>query len=169
MPPEKHYDRTTTQSSRSRLPEAIRAEVDRHIEARLLTVDADAPAWITHSTKVKKRRGLLDRLTGSADPDTEHLTIVVIGARDLLWGTHGEHRGTNVMSTRLVEADVGRQSESMPSMAQFVQDDGANITGFASSTDGQASRGSVFFGLGPPEGDRALQAMREAVREAKAA
>jgi hypothetical protein len=161
MPPTSQYERSTTAASRARLPEAVRAELDSHIEGRLLSVDPDAPAWVTHSKKVK-RGGLFSRMMGGADPDSEHLTIVVIGARDLIWVTHGEKRGTNVMSTRLVETDVQRQPQ------ELIIDDGANITGFPTSSDGVASRGSVFFGLGPPEGDRAYEALREVVRAAKA-
>ena len=43
-----------------------------------------------------------------------------------------------------------------------------SVSGFATSVDGQARVGSFYVGLGAPAGDDAREALREAVRAAKA-
>ena len=92
----------------------------------------------------------------------EHLTAMVIGPRDLLIGTHGEQRGAAVLSTRL--EDVGLDTLTLAPAG-----DGMSVSGFASSVDGQARVGSFYIGLGAPAGDAAREALRDAVRAAKAA
>ena len=49
----------------------------------MITLQPDAHAFVTHSRRLRKP-GLLARMTGSGDKDTEHLTAMVIGTRDLL-------------------------------------------------------------------------------------
>ena len=158
------YERSTSSSTLAALPEAIRAAVRERAEAVQLTLAEDAPAFLTHSRKVKKS-GLFGRLTGTGDPDTEHLTAVVIGQRDLIAVTHGEKRGTAVLTARLEDVDVG---SSIDRMAAERGDEGVTLTGFPVSVEGVTSRGSFYVGLGPPDGDAARAALEGAVRAAKA-
>lgn len=155
------YDRSTTATSLEGLPDPIREAIIAHAQARMITLQPAAHAFVTHSRRVRKP-GLLARMTGSGDKDTEHLTAVVIGARELLVGTYGELRGTTVLSTRL--EDVGLDSLSLAPAG-----DGMSVSGFASSVEGQARAGSFYVGLGEPAGDDAREALRDAVRLAKAA
>jgi hypothetical protein len=99
-------------------------------------------------------------MTGSGDKDTEHLTAIVIGGHDLLVCSHGEHRETTVLAARL--EDVSRDSPAPDG-------DGMSVSGFATSVEGEARVGSFYVGLSEPAGDDAREALREAVRAAKAA
>ena len=157
---ESGYARTTTATSLGGLPPAIRGALTAHAEARLLTVEPGAPAFLTHSRRLRKP-GLLARMTGAGDKDTEHLTAIALGARDLLVCTHGEQRGTSVLSARL--EDVGLDNLTLAPAG-----DGMSVSGFATSVEGEARVGSYYVGLGPPDGDAAREALREAVRAAKA-
>jgi hypothetical protein len=153
------YERTTTKMTLERLPEATRAALSERIEAALLNVPDDSPAFLTNSRRLRKG-GLLSRITGSADPDTEHETAFVLGPRDLLVATHGERRGTAVLSARLEDLEVG---SLMPQLAG----DGMDVTGFPVSGP-EAGPASYHIGLGPPDGDAARAALEDAIRVAKA-
>lgn len=154
------YERSTRATTLDRLAAPIRQAVTEQAERRQLTVGPAAPAFLTHSRRLR-RPGLLARMTGAADQDTEHLTALILGDRDVLVATHGERRGTAVLSARLEDVDVAPLALAI--------DDGVSITGFATSVEGQAARGSFFVGLGPPDGDAAREALDEAVRAAKRA
>ena len=67
-----------------------------------------------------------------------------------------------MLSARL--EDVGLDSLTLAPAG-----DGMSVSGFATSVDGQARVGSFYVGLGAPAGDDAREALREAVRAAKAA
>jgi hypothetical protein len=149
------YARSTTSTTLAGLPPAIRDALTTHAEARLLTVGADAPAYLTHSTRLRKR------LFGG-DKDREHFTAFALGPRDLLVCTHGEQRGTSVLSARL--EDVAIEELSLAPAG-----DGMSVSGFATSTEGQARVASYYVGLGAPDGDAAREALRDAVRAARAA
>jgi hypothetical protein len=155
------YARSTTATTLEGLPEPIREEIVAHAQARMVTLQPDAHAFLTHSRRVRKP-GLLARMTGSGDQDTEHLTAMVIGTRDLVVVTHGEQRGTSVLSARL--EDVG-----VDSLVLAPARDGMSVSGFASSVEGEARVASFYVGLGEPAGDDARAALREAARAAKAA
>ena len=154
------YERTTTDTTLERLPEAIRAALSERIETALLSIPDDAPAFLTTSRRVRKG-GLLSRMTGSADPDTEHDTAFVVGPGDLLVATHGERRGTAVLSARLEDLQVG---SLLPQLAG----DGMDVTGFAVSGPDGGGPGSYHIGLGPPDRDAARAALEDAIRAAKA-
>lgn len=168
MPPAPDYDRSTIATTLAALPDPLSTALTTHLEARALSVDRDATTFLTTSRRLK-RAGLLARLTRTGDPDDEHLTAVVIGARDLLVATHGEKRGTAVLSARLEDIDVGSLADRLHATGIEVADEGVTLTGFPSSVDGHATRGSFFAGLGPPDGEQARAALAEAVRAAKAA
>ena len=155
------YDRSTTATSLEGLPDPIREAIVAHAQSRMITLQPDARAFVTRSRRLRKP-GLLARMTGIGDTHAEHLTAMVIGPRDLLVGTHGAERGTAVLSARL--EDVGLDSLTLAPAG-----DGMSVSGFGTSVDGQAGVGSFHVGLGAPAGDDARQALREAVRIAKAA
>jgi hypothetical protein len=146
------YDRATTSTTLASLPEPIRAAVRAKAESLQLTVADDAPVFLTHSIRRKKR------LFGG-DPDKEHDTALIIGAKDILVATHGEQRGTAVLHTRLDNADVS----SVPTV-----DDGMSVNGFHTSGPDGSARASFFVGLGEPDGAAARTALTDAIRAAKA-
>ena len=158
------YERSTTSTTLDGLPEPIRAAVLARADASQLTLAEDAQAFLTHSRRLRKP-GLFARLTGTADKDTEHLTALVLGAKDVLIATHGERRGTAVLATRLEDVDVG---SSVDRLAADMGDEGVTVTGFPTSVEGTTARGSFFVGLGPPDGGEARAALEDAVRRAKA-
>jgi hypothetical protein len=152
------YERSTTETTLERLPEPLRAALHERIETALLTVPGDTPAFLTHNTRLKRRR-----LLGGGDKDSEHLVALVIGERDVLVGTHGEHRGTAVLAARLDDVDT---SDPFASLAT---DAGVSVNGFPVSAEGGGTgRGTFFVGLGPPAGDAARAALEDAIRSAKA-
>jgi hypothetical protein len=155
------YDRSTTATSLEGLPDPIREAIVAHAQVRMITLQPDARAYVTHSRRLHKP-GLLARMTGTGDKDAEHLTALVLGPRDLLVGTHGAERGTAVLSARM--EDVG-----LDSLVGGPTGDGMSVSGFGTSVEGQARVGSFYVGLGEPAGDDARAALREAVRVAKAA
>ena len=159
------YERRTTETTLGALPGSVRDAVLERAEQAQLTVSADAPAFLTHSRRLKKP-GLFGRLTGTADRDTEHLTALVIGARDVLVANHGEERGTAVLAARLEDVEVGSSIDRLA--AERTGDDGVTVTGFPVAVEGVTSRGSYYVGLGPPHGERAREALEAAVRQAKA-
>ena len=159
------YERATTSMTLGSLPEPFRAAVRAKAEALQLTIADDAPAFLTHSRKLK-RTGMLSRMLGG-DADKEHDSVLVIGAKDALIGTHGEKRGTAVLAVRLEDADVSQLSEKLASLGGVLPDDGMSVNGFPGS-GAEGGRGSFYFGLGPPEGGAARTALIEAIRAAKA-
>ena len=92
----------------------------------------------------------------------------MLGARDVLVATHGEERGTAVLSARLEDVDVASLADRLGGRGIEIADEGVTITGFATSVEGQATRGSFFVGLGAPANQSARATLHEAVRVAKA-
>jgi len=163
------YERTTEGTTLDRLPEALRTAIELHLRERSLTVASDARAFLTHSRRTVKP-GLWRRMTGTADRDAEHWTATVIGARDVIVANHGETRGTPALSARLTDVDVEILAERFAAAGLDVPEDGGvSLTGFATSIEGEPRRGSLYVGLGPPDGEMARAALHEAVRQAKAA
>jgi hypothetical protein len=160
------YDRSTTSMTLGSLPEPIRSAVRAKAESLQLTVAEDAPAFLTHSLKLKKT-GMFSRMLGG-DQDSEHQTALVIGAKDVLVATHGEKRGTAVLHARLDGADVSTLSERLSVASGVSADDGMSVNGFLVSGDEGSRRASAYVGLGPPEGAAARSALIEAIRAAKA-
>src|SRR5918998_6580906 len=101
-----HYERSTTSMTLSTLPEPVRTAVREKADALHLTVAEDAQAFLTLSRRLKKKGGLFGRMLGSVDPDEEHLTALVIGAKDVLVARWGSKAGTQVLAARLEDADT---------------------------------------------------------------
>jgi hypothetical protein len=155
------YERSTHATTLAELAEPLRSAVRAKADAQQLTVADDAQAFLTHSRRLKKP-GLLARATKTGDPDTEHDAVLVIGGRDVLICTHGEHRGTVVLTARLEDVDTEDK------LAAMRNDSGISVNGFPVSGGEGAGRGSFFFGLGAPDGDAAKAALDSAIRGAKA-
>ena len=137
------YDRSTTSATLNSLPEPIRGAIKAKAESLQLTVAGDAPAYVTHSIKRKKTGFFAKKLGG--DPDKEHDTVLVIGAKDILVATHGEKRGTAVLHSRLDNADVS---------TLVAAEDGMSVNGFHTSGPDGSARASYYVGLGAPDGPR---------------
>jgi hypothetical protein len=158
------YERSTSATTLGALPAPLREAVTERATAAQLTLGEDTPAFLTHSRRLKKP-GLFGRLTGTADVDAEHLTALVLGAKDVLVATHGEKRGSAVLSVRLEDVEVGSSADRLTAAHG---EEGVTVTGFPVAVEGAAGRGSFFVGLGAPDGDSARAALEEAVRRAKA-
>ena len=91
----------------------------------------------TISTKIK-RSSLLHRLLGG-DPDKMHITGLVITPKHIIWGHHGERRGTAVLSARLSEVRIS------PFDSQQMPDSGIEVFGFIS---GFHEKATAFIGVG---------------------
>jgi hypothetical protein len=153
------YERSTIATALDRLPDPLRSAIQERIASALLTVPENATAFLTQSRRLK-RGGFLGRITGTADQDAEHQTAMVVGPRDVLVATHGEHRGTAVLVGRLEDLET----VSLPGA------DGISIDGFPASVEGGGTgRGSVFVGLGPPAADAARDSLTAAIKQAKGA
>jgi hypothetical protein len=88
------YEHSTTAATLGTLPDPVRAALlEERASAAQLTLTWHAPAYLTRSRRLRKP-GMLARLTGTADADTEHLTALVLGGKDVLVATRGERRGT---------------------------------------------------------------------------
>ena len=161
------YERSTRSTTLAALPEPIRAAVLERADASQLTLAPDAEAYLTTSRRLAKP-GLLGRLTGTADKDSEHLTAMVLGAKDILVATHGEHRGTAVLAARLEDVEVGSSVDRLDLDGVAIEREGVTVTGFPVAVEGSAGRGSFFVGLGAPDGEAARAALDAAVRRAKA-
>lgn len=157
------YEHSTTAATLATLPDPVRTAVLQRATAAQLTLTRDAPAYLTRSRRLRKP-GLFARLTGTADRDTEHLTALVLGGKDLLVAAHGERRGTAVLAARLEDVEVG---SAVDRLAAARGDQGVTVTGFPVAVEGVTSRGSFVVGLGAPDGDRARAALEAAVRQAK--
>jgi hypothetical protein len=158
------YEHSTTAATLGTLPDPARAALLERASAAQLTLTWHAPAYLTRSRRLRKP-GMLARLTGTADTDTEHLTALVLGGKDVLVATRGERRGTAVLAARLEEVEVGSPVDRL---AAQHGDEGVTVTGFPVAVEGITGRGSYFLGLGAPDGQRACAALAAAVREAKA-
>jgi hypothetical protein len=73
-----------------------------------------------------------------------------------------------VLATRLEDTDVSTLSERLSAASGVSADDGMSVDGFPVSGDGTSGRGSLYVGLGPPEGGAARTALIDAIRAAKA-
>ncbi|MFD9434213.1 hypothetical protein [Streptomyces sp. NPDC060002] len=145
----------------SEIDASLRAEMDAHAEENQLGVTTSAALHCCDTSSVRlKKPGLMSRLTGSADSDTEHRTVVLVTPRYLIVAVAGENRGVHVSSARLDAISI----ESYRLAAEI--DSGVSATGVWS--DGHA--GSRYVGLGENSDGRAfLDQLRTSIAEAKSA
>ncbi|MET8028957.1 hypothetical protein [Streptomyces avermitilis] len=106
------YERTTKRRTTSQLDAALRAEVAAHAEAHQLgdVLGAAVNCYATWSVRLRGP-GLLSRLTGSGDPDTEHRTVVVVAPRYVVVAVEGKRRGVHVRAARLDGVSLSESSE----------------------------------------------------------
>jgi len=142
-----NHERTTTETTLERLPVELRAALQERIESALLTVPADARAFLTEG---------------------EHDVAFVIGPRDLLVAVGEKERGSSVLLARLEDLELGSLTAALRARGLDVPDDGGvDVTGFhVSGPDG--GPGTYHIGLGAPDGDAARAALEDAIRAAKA-
>jgi hypothetical protein len=159
-----YYERSTRSTTLDGLPDPIRASMRAQAEASQITVAIDAPAFLTRSRRLRKP-SLFERLMGIAGKDKEHLTALVLGAKDVLVATYAERGGTIVLAARLEDVEVGSTADRL---AAEIGEDGVTVTGFPTSVSGTTGPGSYFVGLGSPDGPAARAALEDAVRRAKA-
>ncbi|WP_181804594.1 hypothetical protein [Streptomyces shenzhenensis] len=97
----KLYDRSSEEVPYPQLPAAFRTAISSHVEEYGLPTPWDTVLCCRTRSRRLYRNGLLARLTGSADRDVESVGVAVLTARHLIVLTHGEHRGTTVLSAPL--------------------------------------------------------------------
>ena len=160
------YERTSRRIDAGQIEPALRAAIAAHAEANQLgDVAGDAVAGCeTRSVRLSKP-GLLARVTGSGDPDTEHRSVAFFTPRYLIIAITGANRGTHVRSARL----DGVSATTSELAAQFGQaQDGVSITGVWSGETQDAAT-SFHLGLGDdPDGTAFLTALNTAIIAAKA-
>jgi hypothetical protein len=156
------YERSSSRCAADALDAGLRAEINAHAEAHQLgDVLGDARSCCDTRSVRLKRPGLLSKITGSGDNDTEHRTIAVITSRYLVVAITGEKRGTHVRSIRLDAVSVGNSELSAG------LDSGVSATGLWT---GEREASSFYIGLGDDtEGTAFLDTLRGAITEAKSA
>jgi hypothetical protein len=154
------YERSSNRCAADALDAGLRAEIAAHADAHQLgDVLGDARFCCETRSVRAKRPGLLSRITGSGDADTEHRTIAVVTSRYLIVAIVGEKRGTHVRSIRLDAVSVG--NSEVPAGL----DSGVSATGLWS---GGHEAASFYLGLGDDaEGNAFLDALRVAIAETK--
>jgi hypothetical protein len=158
------HEHSTTAATLGTLPDPVRTAVLERATAAQLPLRWHDPAYLTRSRRLRKP-GMFARLTGTADRGTEHLTALVLGGDDLLVATHDEQRGMVVLAARLEDVEV---ASAVDRLATARGDNGITVTGFPVAVEGVTSRGSLFVGLGPPDGHHGHAALDAAVGRAKA-
>ncbi|MFJ9968332.1 hypothetical protein [Streptomyces avermitilis] len=106
------YEHTTKRCTSSQIDAPLWAEVAAHAEAHQLgdVLGAAVNCFETWSVRLRKP-GLLSRLTGSGDHDTEHRTVVVVAPRYVVVAVEGKRRGVHVRSARLDGVSLSDPSE----------------------------------------------------------
>lgn len=168
------YERTSVECAPGQLEEGLRHAISAHAEANQLgnLLDDVVAGCETRSVRLYKN-GLLSRLTGSGDPDTEHRTIALITRRYLVVAVTGAKRGTHVRSARLelISLSQGPAAAMSQGSAPGV-DSGVSVTAqWSGETLGDMAAGtgaSFWVGLGSDSVGRSfLDRLRGAVTEAK--
>ncbi|MGW6925881.1 hypothetical protein ACWGA9_32165 [Streptomyces sp. NPDC054950] len=171
------YERTTKRRAASQLDAALRTEVTAHAEAHQLGDVLGAAVNLHETWSVRLRKpGLLSRLTGPADPDTEHRTVVVVTPRYVLVAVEGKKRGVHVHSARLDGISLSESSElqrlargnstSAGRLSRLLPDDfGMSVTALWS---GAPEAASFYIGVSDDSAGHALlDELHAAVTRAK--
>jgi hypothetical protein len=146
------HEHSTTETTLDRLPAELRAALLERIESALLTVPADAQAFVTNS-RANPERGV----------------AFVIGPSDLLVATPGERGGPAVLLARLEDLELGSLTAMLRARGMDVPEaEGVDVTGFQVSGPNGGGRGTYHIGLGPPAGEAARAALEQAIRAARA-
>lgn len=161
------YRRTTRELRLDALPAPLSVALAEHAARHQLTLDPSLRVWLTHSENPVQAGlfGLFGRRANPVDGDASHDGALVLHATHLCIATHGEKRGTAVLSVPLLSASMVRGSGVSARLAATVPgaDDGITLSGFP----GEHGRpGTYFFGLEP---GAPLEACASAVEAAIAA
>ncbi|MFC9842407.1 hypothetical protein ACFWFF_11445 [Streptomyces sp. NPDC060223] len=154
------YTRTSEDVMASEIGGPLRSAVEKHAREHQLGDILGTARYCCSTTSVRlKRPGLLARLTGTANQDTELRTVVMVTRHHLVVAVAGERLGTLVSSARLDGLSVTAER----SLA--IVDFGATVTGVWSGTSVGASR---FLGLSDDlAGHTFVDRLSGAVAEAK--
>jgi hypothetical protein len=162
------YRRTTREADLGALAPGLSEAISAHAASRQIVL-SQTRVWVTHSEN-PPAEGFFGKLFGSransADPDTEHDTVLVLHPTHLLVATAGAKRGTSVLSLPLMQASVSRGNAIAARFAgAAMADDGLTVSGFP----GEHGRpGTYFVGLGAePAGAECARAVEAAIVAAK--
>ncbi|MCT7656981.1 hypothetical protein [Mycobacterium deserti] len=160
------YVRHTRPVQIDELPAHVRENLSAHAESRQLALGT-ARLWLTHSENPPAGSAfgrLVGRRLNPADPDAEHITVLVLHPTHLLVVTDGAKRGTAVLSLPLMQASVAAGTGLGPAFDRLADEPGGfTITGFAGEQPG-----SYFVGMGPePEAVDCFEEVRSAIAAAK--
>jgi hypothetical protein len=164
----RQYERTSRRIDSGQIDPALRTAIATHAQANQLgDVLGDAIVGCETRSVRLSRPGLLARVTGSGDPDTEHRSVALYTPGYLIIAITGVNRGTHVRSARLDGVSAGTSALA----AQFGQvdggDSGVSVTGLWSGETRDAAT-SFYLGLGgDADGKAFLTDLRAAITTAK--
>jgi hypothetical protein len=164
----RQYERTSRRIDSGQIAPALRAAIVDHAEANQLgDVLGDVVACCeTHSVRLS-RPGLLARVTGSGDPDTEHHSVALYTSSYLVIAITGVNRGTHVRSARLDSVSAGTSALAAHLGQADAWDTGVSVTGLWSGETRDATT-SFYLGLGgDADGKGFLADLRAAITAAK--
>ncbi|MEU1280056.1 hypothetical protein [Streptomyces sp. NPDC005805] len=144
------YTRATAPCAPASLPPAM-TEAIAGYAAEYGTGDLIAAAVHCFETVSVRLRGpgLMARLTGTGDPDTEHRTVVLITPTYVVVCVAGEKRGVHIRAARLTDVRIqGSHRKDAP-------DRGLTLTGW---WVGPYAMSSLYVAAGDDEGGRTLRA-----------
>ncbi|MGI8334277.1 hypothetical protein ACRYCC_30355 [Actinomadura scrupuli] len=164
----RQYERTSRRLDSGQVDTALRTAIAAHAQAHQLgDVLADAVAGCETRSVRLSRPGLLARLTGSGDPDTEHRSVALYTPGYLIIAITGANRGTHVRSARLDGVSVGTSALAAQLGHVDGGDNGVSVTGLWSGETRDAAT-SFFLGLGADaDGTAFLTDLRAAITAAK--
>ena len=127
------YQRSTRVCTLEELPAPLAQALWQRAQDQGVKDLAKEALIMCETTSVKiKRSGLIHRLLGG-DPDKRHVTGIVVTPSHIIWGHHGEKRGTAVLSPRLSEVKI------TPFASNLVPDSGIEVSGFISGFNEKAT------------------------------
>ncbi|GAC68667.1 hypothetical protein [Gordonia soli] len=163
------YRRSTRSVDLAELPPDMRLALTEHAETQHLRLADDLPAWLTRSENppsTNRIGRLLGRRANSADPDSEHQTLVLLHPTQLIVVTSGAERGVTALSVPLAQATVAPGS-ALTVGGVATPDDGYSfsVTGFAGH---EGRPGSFYLGMGADEaGLECRTRVRDAITAAR--
>lgn len=162
------YRSKTTATTLDAAPAALRGAAIAHAAARQFDLTG-ARCWLTRSENPPAEgffASLLKRRANPLDPDDAHWTLVALHPTQLVIATHGERRGSAVVSLPLAQASLSRHSALVQALSPDAPTEpGMVVTGLP----GDAGRpGSILAKLGDdPEGAACYAAVEAAITAAK--
>ncbi len=158
------YVRRTRSITLSEVHATLARSFREHAEKKQLRLEP-VRCWLTQREN-PPARGIFGKLFGkranSADPDHRHATLLMLHSTHILVGTHGEKRGTAILSAPHQQLSLSEASGQLAAASG----PGFTLTGFLGAVHGQPA--SYFVGLGPePDARACLTAVKDALVKAK--